>query len=92
MTLLLISSRLDEGRTVLAGARGSSIASLDYAISKQPCWLTDMFGTDSFGISLVRRLILRTNPERKRPGPVFLSLNTRYLDPSMIEVRWTALS
>jgi hypothetical protein len=31
-----------------------------------------MFGVDSLGISMLRRLVMRTNPERKRPGPVVL--------------------
>jgi hypothetical protein len=56
----------------LVGHKGSLAASLDYAVSKQPGWLTEMFGVDSLGISMLRRLVMRTNPERKRPGPVVL--------------------
>ncbi len=59
----------------LVGYKGSLAASLDYALSKQPEWLTELFGVDSSGICTVRRLILRTNPERKRPGPVVLSFS-----------------
>jgi hypothetical protein len=45
-----------------------------------------MFGCDQQGTSLARRLILRTNPERKRPGPVTLGINQLYLNPSSISV------
>jgi hypothetical protein len=64
----------------LAGEKGSLAASLDYAISKQPEWLVEMFGVDSRGISLVRRLVRRTNPERKRPGPVVLGFSEAALE------------
>lgn len=63
----------------IQGCGGSLAASLDYAISKQPMWLIEMFGCDQSGISLLRRMILRTNPERKRPGPVVLSFNQRFM-------------
>lgn len=61
-------------------------ASLDLAISKQPTWLKDMFGCDQDGLTLARRMILRTNPERKRPGPVSLGLNSNYLDAKNIAI------
>ncbi len=64
-----------ESDLLLAGGQGSLAASLDFAISKQPAWVTEMFGEDSAGISHLRRLILRSNPERKRPGPVVLRFN-----------------
>jgi hypothetical protein len=70
----------------IQGEGGSLAASLDYALSKQPEWLTDLFGCDHEGVSYARRLILRTNPERKRPGPVVLALNFVYLPISSIEV------
>jgi len=72
----------------LSGERGSLAASLDYAMTKQPGWLVDMFGTDSLGASPILRLISRTNSNRKRPGPVVLSLNERALDPSRISIDW----
>ena len=58
-----------------AGGEGTLAASLDYAISKQPVWLSDMFGLDQQGQSLFRRLVRRMNPERKLPGPVVIALN-----------------
>jgi hypothetical protein len=60
--------------TFLAGERGSLASSLDYALSKQPIWLADMFGVDTNGVTLAKRFITRTNSERKRPGPVTLSV------------------
>ena len=70
----------------LSGARNTIAASLDYALSKQPSWLLDMFGTDKRGRSLARRFIHRANPEMKRPGPVVLSLNDKALSPSKITI------
>jgi hypothetical protein len=63
----------------IEGRAKSLAASLDYAISKQPVWLLEMFGVDRLGTSLIRRMILRTNPERKRPGPTTLAINENYL-------------
>jgi hypothetical protein len=71
---------------VIQGCGGSLAASLDYAISKQPMWLTEMFGCDQSGISLIRRMILRTNPERKRPGPTVLSFNERFMPIAAISI------
>ncbi len=65
---------------MLSGYQGSLAASLDFAISKQPAWLLEMFGVDSQGISCARRFLLRSNPERKRPGPVVLSYNSAVLE------------
>ena len=45
-----------------------------------------MFGMGNFGTAYARRLILRTNPERKRPGPVILGLNTIVLKPTNIAI------
>jgi len=72
--------------TLLTGYQGSLAASLDYALSKQPHWLCDMFGVTKDGDSVARRLILRSNPECKRPGPVSVSLNNRFICPSQIVI------
>lgn len=72
----------------IAGYRGSVAASLDYAITKQPIWIRDMFGTDSNGNTMAQRLISRTNPNRKRPGPVILALNERGLSVVDIAIIW----
>jgi hypothetical protein len=86
--LALLVARTCEGTVepVLRGGAGSLAASLDYAISKQPMWLTEIFGCDQNGICLVRRMMLRTNPERKRPGPTVLSINERFLPQSCISI------
>lgn len=72
----------------ILGHRASMAASLDYAITKQPAWTRDMFGWDMNGTTLVQRLIHRTNPNRKRPGPVILALNERALSPVDVAIYW----
>ena len=79
LAFLLVQTALIPESAVLEGGAGSLAASLDYAISKQPMWLTEMFGCDQSGICTMRRMILRTNAERKRPGPTVLAVNQRYL-------------
>ena len=86
LCVLLLRSAANPEGAQLAGGSGSLAASLDYAISKQPTWIAEMFGVDSFGVCTIRRMVLRTNSERKRPGPVTLSLNSAYLAPTAIEV------
>ena len=71
----------------IRGGAGSAAATLDYALGKQPVWLLEMFGTDKRGRVFARKLIRRTNPERKRPGPVVLSVNEALLPAANIEVR-----
>ncbi len=71
---------------LLSGGAGSPAASLDYAISKQPTWLQDMFGNDSTGRTLAHRIILRTNAERKRGDTVALSLNQAQMSGRSIKV------
>jgi hypothetical protein len=72
----------------ILGHQGSLAASLDYAITKQPIWIRDMFGNDPNGNTLAQRLISRTNPNRKRPGPVILGLNERAVLPADITITW----
>lgn len=72
----VLSSRWEVGEHTMQGEKGSLASSLDYACSKEPQWLAEMFGVLPNGGSLARRLIRRSNPERKRPGPVTLSWNT----------------
>jgi hypothetical protein len=60
----------------LSGDAGTLAAALDSAISKQPSWVYQIFGSDKQGFSLLRRLVSRVNPERKRPGAVEISLKT----------------
>lgn len=86
LSVLIVKTAMGPEGAVLQGCSGSLAASLDYALSKQPAWLSEMFGCDAEGISFARRLILRTNPERKRPGPVVLAVNHVYLPATAIEV------
>ncbi len=70
----------------LLGEGASHAASLDYSLSKNTAWLCEMFGSDSAGFPLARRLIVRSNSERRRPGPVIISLNHHFLPPRAISV------
>lgn len=86
LSLLMLRTCAGQEGMLLAGEKDSLASSLDYAISKQPIWLTEMFGCDSQGTSLAKRMILRTNPERKRPGPVVLGINQLFLRTSEISI------
>jgi len=87
--LLVLKARLrkpDSEVDLLGGAR-SLAASLDYALDKQPGWMSEMFGEDSSGNSILKRLVLRSNPGRKRIGPVALTFNTQFFPVANIEIR-----
>lgn len=58
----------------LSGGSGSIAATLDSALSKEPAWLIDSFGVFPGGMPVSRRLFARSNPGRKRIGPVAVSL------------------
>lgn len=92
-TILLLSverqlTETSKSSAAIAGHRGSLAASLDYALDKQPLWLIDMFGIDSRGTAIVKRLLRRSNPGRKRAGPATLALNEVFFSPHCIEVVW----
>lgn len=70
----------------IVGEKDTLAASLDYAISKQPDWLSDMFGLDTIGNCFAKRLFMRTNAERKRPGPVAVAFNAHLLQPDCIHI------
>lgn len=86
LSLLMAKAALNPLSSTIQGMGGSPAASLDYALSKQPVWITEMFGCDQQAISFARRLVLRTNPERKRPGPVVLAVNHVYMPAAAIEI------
>ena len=88
--LMLNSARLalqpEAEQYLLLGTHATPAASLDYALSKEPAWLLDMFGVDSHGRAIAKRLFKRSNPERKRPGPVILALNCNLLRSQEITI------
>lgn len=67
---------LNNQEASISGEAGSLAASLDYALSKQPRWLTEMFGIRGNGIPNIRYLIHRSNSGRKKPGPVQLHIRS----------------
>ena len=83
---------LSEGSDVvdfcLIGGKASLAASLDYAISKGPAWLGEMFGTGIGGNQLARRIFKITNPNRKRPGPVAISVNKNLASADQVQIFW----
>jgi hypothetical protein len=78
MSILMVRSLLARfDSTVeprLSGGPGSIAATLDGALSKEPAWLIDSFGVFPSGMPVSRRLFARSNPGRKRLGPVAVSL------------------
>lgn len=71
---------------LLEGGKGSMAASLDASLYKQTAWLSDVFGANSNGEALSKRILLRTNPGRRRFGPVMVSLNEHILPASSIQI------
>jgi hypothetical protein len=70
----------------ISGRQASLAASLDYALTKSPCWISDMFGMFQNGQPSARRLFLITNPNQKRPGPVTVAINEATLAARNIKV------
>jgi hypothetical protein len=70
---------------LLEGGKGSLASSIDGALYKQNAWL-DLFGTTAQGDSLSRKIITRTNPGRRRFGPVLVSINERLLPADSIHI------
>ena len=83
-----LSERNDRVDFCLIGAKGSLAASLDYAISKGPAWLGEMFGSTSGGAPYAKRLFRVSNPNRKRPGPVALSVNRNLIATDGLKLIW----
>ncbi len=74
------------GSPTIAGEGGSMAASLDYALSKRPLWMLDMFGTTANGEAIVKMLFARWNSERKRGGAVVVAVNPSQLSAEGIVV------
>lgn len=76
----------------LCGEKGSLASSLDYAISRQPRWIQEMFGDAAIGLEDVRieprnrRLFSRTNPEGRWGGNMFVSFDPRSLPGECITI------
>ena len=90
MACVFLSAKLLDdlapGEPMLTGEAKSLAASLDYALTKQPTWILDMFGVSLSGRTHARRLFRVTNSHRKRGGPVALSLNLYVCPPQCIEI------
>ena len=85
---LVLDKRRNGGKELcepaaIEGGEHSLAASLDYALSKQPLWLQDMFGVSPQGGQLARLLFRRINPDRKRPGPVVIFIANKDFDVSV---------
>ena len=61
----------------IEGGRGSLAASLDGVLSQEPMWLVEMFGVVNKTNPRCRRFFVRSNPGRKRCGPVAVSISHR---------------
>lgn len=85
LTVLLLRTAANRG-ALLEGRRGSLAASLDQALEKQTGWLSDIFGSDVKGEPLARRVIQRSNPGGRLPGPVALAIRQSILPSSAIQV------
>ena len=73
-------------KAAIQGRSGSFAASLDFALSKGPLWLQEMFGIDSNGYATGRRIFTRVNSEGKRVGPTTVVVNRAYIEPQGIEI------
>ena len=91
MTLLLVRHAAEHYNPtsggLIYGEADTLASSLDYAISKNTGWLCDMFGSTSLGVCNAARLFSRCNSNRKRPGPVMISVNSNLLRPDQIKIR-----
>ena len=73
----VVASRYTDVQPYVEGERGSLAAALDGALSKEPRWLRECFGVSERGEPVSRRLFIRSNPGRKRLGPVAVALSSR---------------
>jgi hypothetical protein len=71
----ILARRIEGFPAYFQGGKASLPSSLDYALSKEPAWLGEMFGQTPTGACFGRRLFKITNPNRKRPGPVTIAVN-----------------
>lgn len=83
---VIVHQSMSDKLPIILGTQGSLAASLDYALTKQPIWIQEMFGSDLAGNSLAQRLFSRTNSHRKRPGPVVIKINEKALSLANIHI------
>lgn len=74
----LITNMRGEPAFRLVGGGSSLAAAFDYAITKQPQWLRDVFGFSENNVSLSRYVFKRINSERKRGGEVIVMISEKY--------------
>jgi hypothetical protein len=86
LAVLFLKHAAGREHFVLSGGPGSPASSVDFAISKQPRWIEEVFGTDKQGISFIRRIVTRKNSNLKRPGPVSIGLSSSPLSRVLISV------
>ena len=85
LSLLFLNHKL-LGSGSLYGKKGSLAASLDYAVTKRPAWLMDMFGADKDGKPILLRLMERRNSNLKLPGPVTILLKERAISKNEVQI------
>jgi hypothetical protein len=85
-TRAVLSGAKDHSLSTLEGEGGSPAATLDYAIAKPTSWIVDLFGREASGKSYARLVCKRENSERKRPGPVRVTLSTHLHDSSRLRI------
>jgi len=86
MSYLLLKTLAQGPDTVLCSTNYPFTRSLDFALSKKPLWLQDLFGLDSEGRSNALRFFRRYNPEGKRPGPILIGVNGSMLARESIRI------
>lgn len=86
-TQSITSQHSDTGQGVcIEGEAGSPASSLDYAIGKQNSWLLSIFGINEHNEPFIKEIFRRINPERKRSGPVSVSVNRHILKAQSIQI------
>lgn len=81
------SKRNNEALPALRGEGSTPASSLDYALSKMPSWLAEMFGRDEDSNLIALALFKRENPERKQLGPVTVSVDSNAAQHLAINIR-----
>jgi hypothetical protein len=79
-------SESPEETAILEGQGGSIASSLDYAVSRQPLWIIDMFGLERSGRPAIRKILNRWNSDRSKGDVVALGINRNVVSADDIEV------